>query len=56
MNKLSYIIILLDTDMCLLNQDITAYHFVSQGKTTIPGVDDGAEMQATDVSFAGFEK
>lgn len=25
------------------------YHVVSQGKTTIPGVDDGEEMQLTDV-------
>lgn len=25
------------------------YHIVSQGKTTIPSVDDGEEMQITDV-------
>jgi hypothetical protein len=25
------------------------YHVVSQGKTTIPGVDDGEEMELTDV-------
>jgi hypothetical protein len=25
------------------------YHMISQGKTDIPGVDDGEEMQATDV-------
>ena len=25
------------------------YHVVSQGKTTIPGLDDGEELQATDV-------
>jgi hypothetical protein len=25
------------------------YHVVSQGKTTIPGVDDGEEMTLTDV-------
>ncbi|XP_074602160.1 myosin heavy chain isoform X13 [Brevipalpus obovatus] len=45
-------------EMCLLNQDITAYHFVAQGKTTIPNVDDGAEMQATDEAFdiLGFTK
>lgn len=26
------------------------YHFVSQGKTTIPGLDDGEEFTITDVS------
>jgi hypothetical protein len=26
------------------------YNIVSQGKTAIPGVDDGEEMQITDVS------
>jgi hypothetical protein len=28
------------------------YHVVSQGKTSIPGVDDGEECELTDVSFA----
>lgn len=27
------------------------YHIVSQGKTTIPSVDDGEEMELTDVRF-----
>jgi len=36
--------------MCLLSNNIQDYHFVSQGKTTIPGVDDGEEFIATDVS------
>ena len=34
----------------LLSDDICDYHFVSQGKTNIPGVDDGEEMDLTDVS------
>lgn len=32
-------------------QDIHEFHFVSQGKTEIPGVDDGEELEATDVSM-----
>lgn len=36
--------------MCLLSNEIKDYHFVSQGKTNIPGVDDGADFQETDVS------
>ena len=36
--------------MCLLGEDITVYPLQSQGKTEIPGVDDGAEMKDTDVS------
>lgn len=27
------------------------YHVVSQGKTTIPGVDDGEELELTDVRY-----
>lgn len=34
---------------CLLSNDIYDYHIVSQGKTTIPSVDDNEEMQITDV-------
>lgn len=37
--------------MCLLSNNIHDYHFVSQGKTTIPNVDDGEEFRITDVSF-----
>ncbi|GFV63845.1 myosin heavy chain, striated muscle [Trichonephila clavipes] len=33
----------------LLSDDIHDYHFVSQGKIDIPGVDDAEEMQLTDV-------
>lgn len=36
--------------MCQLSNNINDYHFVSQGKTAIPGVDDGEEMMVTDVS------
>lgn len=37
-------------DMLLLSNNIRDYHFVSQGKTSIPGLDDGEELLATDVS------
>lgn len=37
------------TDQCLLTNNILDYHNVAQGKTTIPGVDDGEECLATDV-------
>lgn len=37
--------------MCLLSNNVHDYHFVSQGKTTIPNVDDGEEFRITDVSF-----
>jgi len=37
-------------EMCLLTNNIHDYHFVSQGKTTIPGLDDGEELLVTDVS------
>jgi hypothetical protein len=36
--------------MCLLGTDIYEYNYVSQGKTTIPNVDDGEELLLTDVS------
>ena len=37
-------------DMCSLSADIYEYNYVSQGKITIPNVDDGEELQLTDVS------
>ncbi|XP_065164956.1 myosin heavy chain, muscle isoform X3 [Atheta coriaria] len=37
--------------LCLLSNNITDYYFVAQGKTTIPSVDDGEEMQITDQAF-----
>jgi len=36
--------------MCALSNNINDYYYVSQGKTTIPNVDDGEECQLTDVS------
>ncbi|CAL1689368.1 unnamed protein product [Lasius platythorax] len=38
-------------DICLLSNDVTDYYFVSQGKTTIPNVDDGEECLLTDQAF-----
>ncbi|XP_021952513.2 myosin heavy chain, muscle isoform X2 [Folsomia candida] len=38
-------------ELCLLSNNILDYHYVSQGKTTIPGVDDSEEMLATDAAF-----
>ncbi|XP_077491058.1 myosin heavy chain isoform X34 [Amblyomma americanum] len=35
----------------LLSDDIHDYYFVSQGKTEIPGLDDGDEALATDTAF-----
>lgn len=37
-------------EMCLLSNNVHDYYFVSQGKTTIPGLDDGDELLVTDVS------
>lgn len=34
----------------MLSNDIMDYNIVSQGKTTIPGLDDGEELRLTDVS------
>lgn len=42
------------TEMCLLSNNIRDYYFVSQGKTTIPGLDDGEELIVTDVSACCF--
>ncbi|XP_067213262.1 myosin heavy chain, muscle isoform X14 [Linepithema humile] len=38
-------------EMCLLSNNIHDYYFVSQGKTTIPGLDDGDELLVTDQAF-----
>ncbi|XP_033213889.1 myosin heavy chain, muscle isoform X10 [Belonocnema kinseyi] len=38
-------------EMCLLSNNIRDYYFVSQGKTTIPGLDDGEELLVTDQAF-----
>ena len=36
-------------EQCLLSNNIMDYYVVSQGKTSIPGVDDGEELELTDV-------
>lgn len=36
--------------MCMLGDDIYEYTNVSQGKITIPGIDDAEEFILTDVS------
>jgi myosin heavy chain 6/7 len=36
-------------EICDLSNDIMDYHIVSQGKTTIPSVDDAEELGLTDV-------
>lgn len=38
-------------EMLLLDEDIYKYHYVSQGKITIPGIDDAEEAKLTDVSM-----
>ncbi|XP_057653581.1 myosin heavy chain, muscle isoform X38 [Diorhabda carinulata] len=38
-------------DSCLLSNDIYQYHYVSQGKITVPNMDDGEEFQLTDEAF-----
>ncbi|CAH2255041.1 jg7220 [Pararge aegeria aegeria] len=38
-------------EMCLLSNDIHDYYIVSQGKTTIPNLDDGEECLLTDEAF-----
>lgn len=40
----------LPTEMCMLSNDVYDYYNVSQGKITIPNVDDGEECVLTDVS------
>ena len=37
-----------------MSDDIKDYHFVSQGKLTVAGMDDAEEMQFTDVR--GWQK
>lgn len=36
--------------MCYLSDDIYDYHYVSQGKVTVPSIDDGEDMQFCHVS------
>ncbi|KAK3855459.1 hypothetical protein Pcinc_038145 [Petrolisthes cinctipes] len=44
--------------LCCLSDDIYEYHYVSQGKVTVPSIDDKEEMQFTDEAFdvLGFSK
>lgn len=35
----------------MLSNRIEEYYFISQGKTRIPGVNDGTEFELTDVSI-----
>lgn len=45
-----YFIYIVHAEMLLLSNNVNDYYFVSQGKTTIPGLDDGEELLITDVS------
>lgn len=42
---------ILSTAMCNLSDNIYDYYNVSQGKITIPSMDDGEEFALTDVSY-----
>lgn len=48
--KYAYKNIASSLDICMLSNDIYDYHNVSQGKVTIPNVNDGEECVLTDVS------
>lgn len=37
------------SEVCLLSNNIRDYRIVSQGKTTIPGLNDGEEFENTEV-------
>lgn len=41
-----------NTELTMLSNRISNYSYINQGKTRIPGVNDGLEMDATDVSPA----
>lgn len=43
-------LMVMSLEICNLSNDIHDYYFVSQGKTTIPSMDDGEECTLTDVS------
>ena len=42
----------INLDQCLLTGDIKDYYNVAQGKTSIPGLDDGEELTLTDVRMS----
>lgn len=50
--KFSIPIFFFPTDMCNLSDNIYDYYNVSQGKVTIPNMDDGEEFALTDVSVS----
>lgn len=41
-----------NTELTMLSNRISDYSYINQGKTRIPGINDGLEMDATDVSPA----
>ena len=36
---------------CLLSNDVRDYHYVSQGKITVPSIDDKEDMQFADEAY-----
>lgn len=40
------------TELCFLGTHISTYPTISQGKTRIPGVNDGDEFELVDVSLS----
>lgn len=42
--------------MCHLSDNIYDYHFVSQGKVTVPTIDDKEEMQFTHVGICKVQR
>lgn len=44
------------SEVCLLSNNVYDYRIVSQGKTTIPSVDDAAEFEDTDVRIGIITK
>lgn len=45
----TYICSYAPVEKCILSNNVMDYHIVSQGKTTIPGLDDGEELTLTEV-------
>merc|ERR1711962_1020100 len=37
--------------LCMLSDNIYDYHYVSQGKVTVPSIDDGEDMEFCHVAF-----
>lgn len=51
----TYLPLALLSDMLLVSTNPYDYHFCSQGVTTVENLDDGEELQATDVRIAQKE-